>query len=190
MRLLLACTLTARSARKAAKAHDPFVLLRWWDKAYHCLLFSRSDCFPPAEKRHASHLGYINKLPLKMQHRVLGASGIMLPLQTLRLRQFRKCSLTLTADNALSVTIFQLSLRHTFVIKLYPQPFTIAWDTNTEYPALCVQRELWKCWHRREQKHCFTLEVGWSRCEKPIWRGRPHLSLGNGGGSHAEAPWL
>lgn len=135
--------MTARSVRKAARAGDPFVLLRWWDKAYHCLLLSRSDRFPPAEKRRASHLGYINKLPLKMQRRVLGAPGIMFPLQTLRLGQFSKRLLTLPGDNALSVTSFQLTLRHTFVIKLDPQPFfvRVRYKHRVSCP-LCAKRAL------------------------------------------------
>lgn len=73
---------------KAARVRDPFVLLWWRDKANHCLLFSLSDCFYPAERRRAAHLRYINKLETLFEG--FWVSEIMFRFQTVRLWQFKK----------------------------------------------------------------------------------------------------
>lgn len=71
---LFAARLHLDSSERRVKRRGPAIHLFCCDGGIKLIIVSSSPApavFPPAERRRASHLGYINQLPLKMQRRVL-----------------------------------------------------------------------------------------------------------------------
>lgn len=97
----------------------------------------------------------------------LGASWTNVPITNTAIETVKKKNgfPALPGDNALSVTIFQSSPRHTFVIKLYPQPL------RRKHGVSCPLRakRAFKSVGTGGNKNVVSPpEVGRWRCEKPI----------------------